>query len=230
MLNGLCPRQLIPRTRYVCGLWTIYFRRDKPKQKCTRTPHIAYHRMWVTKITCDRWQRSGPIRPTLESVHFTKPFNSAPPFHFLHFGKLGYAVQCFPICVHLTRKRHKACEQSNEGRKLCPATDSGPIRPILKSVHFTNSPLFTFHLTRTRHSACEQSNEAGKFCPATDIVDLFLVLFYSVVWVLACHLSASNFDFLHFGTLSTLWTRFLECKQSYGYPKDHVRSSHRSSV
>ena len=90
-----------------------------------------------------------------------------PDFGHCSFGKLGDAVQCFSICVHLTRKRHSACEQSNEARKLCPATDSGPIRPILKSVHFTKPPLFTFRLTRTRHSACEQSNEARKLCPAT---------------------------------------------------------------
>ena len=153
--------------------------------------------IWVTKITCERWQRSGPICPTLKSVRFTKPLSSASPFHFLQFEKLGDAVQCFPIFVHLTRTRHSACEQSNEARKLCPATDSGPIRPTLQSVHFTKPPLFTFHLTRTRHSACEQSSEARKLCAGTDIIDLFLVLFGSVFLVLACdhHLSASSFDF-----------------------------------
>ena len=31
----------------------------------------------ATKITCERWQRSGPIRPTLKSAHFTKPFSFA---------------------------------------------------------------------------------------------------------------------------------------------------------
>ena len=140
-----------------------------------------------------------------------------PDFGHCSFGKLGDAVQCFSICVHLTRKRHSACEQSNEARKLCPATDSGPIRPILKSVHFTKPPLFTFRLTRTRHSACEQSNEARKLCPAIDIIiDMFLVLFGSVFLVLACyhHLSASSFDFLHFGTLPTL-------------PEHEVRSASR---
>ena len=33
--------------------------------------------IWVTKITCERWQRSGPIHPTPKSVHFTKPFSFA---------------------------------------------------------------------------------------------------------------------------------------------------------
>ena len=36
---------------------------------------------------------------------------------------IGDAVQCFPICAHLTRTRHSTCEQSYEARKLCPATD-----------------------------------------------------------------------------------------------------------
>ena len=174
------------------------------------------HYIWVTKITCERWQRSGPVRPTLISVHFTKPFSSASPFHCFTFGKLGDAVQCFPICIHHTRTRHSACEQSYEARTLCPATDRGPFCPTLKSVHFTKLPFFTFHLARTRHSACEQGYEAHKWCPATDVVDQFLVLFGSVFLVLACdhHLSASSFDFLHFGTLPTL-------------PEHEVRSASR---
>ena len=93
----------------------------------------------VTKITCERWQRSGPIRPTLKSVHFTKPFSSASPFHVLHFGKLGDAVQCFSICAHLTRTRHLACEQSYEARKLCPAQTAGQFA-LLSKRYTSRSP------------------------------------------------------------------------------------------
>ena len=52
---------------------------------------------------------------------------------FITFWKLDDVVQCFSICVHLTRTRHLACERSYEARTLRPATHSGPIRQTLKS-------------------------------------------------------------------------------------------------
>ena len=78
---------------------------------CTTTWHVSHMVIvCLPKITCERWQRSGPIRPTLKTVHFTNPFSSASPWDILHVGKLDEVVQCFSLTVQLTPTRDSTSE------------------------------------------------------------------------------------------------------------------------
>ena len=61
---------------------------------------IYWTNICITNITCERWQRSGPIHPTLKTVQFTNPFSSASPWDILHVGNLDEVVQCFLYSLH----------------------------------------------------------------------------------------------------------------------------------